>query len=539
MKALAKYKSGDEMMKILISDNLSQEAVGILKKEKGVKIEVKTKLSQDELLACIKDYQALIVRSRTRVTKEVIEAGINLKVIGRAGVGVDNIDLEAATKQGIIVMNTPDANTISTAELTMAMILALSRNIYQATASLKNNQWSKDKLTGVELYGKVLGIIGLGRIGSQVAKRALSFGMHVVAYDPFASVEQARKLEVKLLGLKELLPEADYISIHAPLSDETYHLLGEKEFKLMKDGVRVVNCARGGIIDEEALYRAIIQGQVAGCALDVFEKEPPHKNPLLGLEQVIVTPHIGAVTHEAKTNVAIQIARQVLEALKGGVVRNAVNFPRLEPEILEALRPYINLAERLGKFQAQLLTDYLQSLKITYIGEMNNYQLQPITVALLKGLLEPIFPERVNYINAPILAKERGIRIIETKSNQVEDFANLIVVETETPAGKRSVAGTLFGKEDLRIVRIDGYHVDAVPAGYLLVCSNHDQPGAIAHVSTILSRNGINIAGMTVGRKEIGGKAVTVINIDNSISVEVLKEVKDHPVIIEARLVKL
>ena len=527
------------MVKILISDNLSEEAVEILKEEKNIKPEVKTNLSQDELLACIKGYQALIVRSRTKVTKEVIRAGKNLKVIGRAGVGVDNIDIEAATKQGIIVMNTPDANTISTAELTMAMILALSRNIYQATASLKNNKWSKDKLTGVELYDKVLGVIGLGRIGSQVAKRALSFGMHPVAHDPFISTEQTRKLEVKLLGLKEVLQQADYISIHAPLSDETYHLLSEKEFKLMKDGVRVINCARGGIIDEVALYKAITKGKVAGCALDVFEKEPPDKNPLLGLEQVIVTPHIGAVTREAKANVAIQIARQVLEALKGGVVQNAVNFPRIEPEILEEIKPYINLAERLGKFQSQLLTDCLQTVKITYIGQMNNYQLKPITVALLKGLLEPIFPERVNYINASILAKERGIKIIETKSSQVEDFANLIMLETQTPAGKRSVAGTLFGKEDPRIVRIDGYHVEAVPAGYLLVCSNHDKPGVIAHISTALSRNKINIAGMTVGRKEIGGKAVTALNIDSSIAAGILKGVKASPLIIEARLVKL
>ena len=526
-------------MKILISDTLSEEAVEILKKEEDIKTDVKTKLSQSELLACIKDYQAIVVRSRTQVTKEVIEAGINLKVIGRAGVGIDNVDIKAATKQGIIVMNTPDANTISTAELTMAMMLALSRNIYQATASLKNNEWSKDKLTGVELYDKTLGIIGLGRIGGQVAKRALSFGIHVTAYDPFVSAEEAVKLEVKMLGLKEMLSESDYVSIHSPLSDETYHLLGKKEFKMMKDGVRIINCARGGIIDEQALYEAITDGKVAGCALDVFEKEPPENNPLVNLEQVIVSPHIGAVTQEAKTNVAIQIAGQVLTALKGGIVRNAVNFPCVEPEILEEIKPYINLAERLGRFQSQLLTEYLQTVRITYTGEMNNYQIRPITIALLKGILEPIFPERVNYINAPFLAKERGIKIVETKSNQTADFANLIMVETETPGCNRSVAGTLFGKEDPRIVRIDGYHVDAVPDGYLLVCSNHDKPGVIAHISTVLSRNGINIAGMTVGRKEIGGKAVTALNIDSAIPERLLEEIKNCSTIVDARLVKL
>lgn len=526
-------------MKILISDDLSDEAIQILKKEKGIRTESKAGISHEDLLDCIRDYHALIVRSRTKVTEDVIEAGKNLKVIGRAGVGVDNIDIEAATKSGIVVMNTPDANTISTAELTMAMILALSRNIYQATALMKSNKWSKDKLTGVELYDKTLGIIGLGRIGSQVAKRAASFGMKIAAHDPFATEEQAKRLEVKLLDLKQLLAEADYISIHAPLSDETHHLLGKSEFKIMKDGVRVINCARGGIIDEEALHKAITKGKVAGCALDVFEKEPPGDNPLLALEQVIATPHIGAVTQEAKTNVSIQIAKQVLAVLRGEIVRNAVNFPQMEPEVLKEIKPYIDLAEKLGHFQSQIVTGCPQSVRITYTGEMNDHQTRPITLALLKGLLEPMFPDRVNYINAPILAAERGIRVVEAKSNLVEDFANLILLETETSEDTRSVAGTLFSKGDPRIVRIDSYHVDAVPSGYLLVCSNHDKPGVIAHVSTTLAENGINIAGMTVGRKDVGGRAVTALNIDDTISDKTLKEVKDSPLIIEARLVKL
>jgi len=372
-----------------------------------------------------------------------------------------------------------------------------------------------------------------------VAKRCLAFGMKIIVYDPFVSTEQAKKLEVKLLELEEVLRQADFISIHAPLSNETYHLLSEKEFRLMKNGVRIVNCARGGIIDEEALYKSLKQGKTAGCALDVFEKEPPENNPLLELENVIVTPHIGAVTHEAKTNVSIQMAKQVVEFLKGGLVRNAINFPQIEPEILEELKPYINLAEKLGKFQSQLVAGCLQSVKITYTGEMNNYKVKPITLALLKGLLEQVSPERVNYINAPVLAKERGIKVVETKSNQVEDFANLIMLETETPEDKRSVAGTLFGKDDLRIVRIDDYHVDAVPSGYLLVCSNHDKPGVIAHVSTTLAKNKINIADMTVGRKEVGGKAVTMINIDSALSDKVLEELKSSPLIIDAQLVKL
>jgi D-3-phosphoglycerate dehydrogenase len=527
------------MVKILISDPLSEKALKILKKEKNIKPEMKTELSRKELLSCIKNYQALIVRSRTQVTKELIEAGKNLKVIGRAGVGVDNIDIEAATKKGITVINTPDANTISTTELTMAMILALSRNIYAATLSLKNNRWSKDNLTGVELYDKVLAIIGLGRIGSQVAKRAVSFGMHVVAYDPFVSKEEAVKKGAKLMPLKEIISTADYISIHTSLTNETYHLIGEKEFRKMKNGVRIINCARGGIIDEKALYKALVKGKVAGCALDVFENEPPDKGPLFDLDQVIVTPHIGAVTHEAKSNVAVQIAQSVMNTLKGEILQNAVNFPHLEPEMLELIRPYINLAEKLGKFQSQTFPGCLKRVRITYTGEMNNYQIKPITVALLKGLLEGAFSERVNYINAPVLAKERGIRVIEAKSNQIEDFANLIKVETETSKYSGSVAGTLFGNEDSRIVRINNNHVDAVPEGYLLVCSNRDRPGAIAHISKVLSRNNINIASMTVGRKKIGGRAVTVLNVDNYISEGILKKIKSNPIIIEARLVEL
>ncbi len=527
------------MIKVLITDNIAEEAIEILKREKNLQVNERTNLSKDEIVECIKDYHALIVRSKTQVTKDIIEAGLKLKVIGRAGVGVDNIDVETATKRGIIVTNTPDANTISTAELTMAMMLALSRHIYQATASLKNNKWMKEKFTGVELYGKTLGIIGLGRIGIQVAKRALSFGMRILAYDPFVSLERARKIEVELVGLNELLKRADFITLHATLNDETKHMLGEKEFKLMKDGVRIINCARGGLINEMVLYKYLKVGKVAGCALDVFEKEPPDNNPLIGLDNVIATPHIGASTDEAKSNVSIQIVKQVLGILKGGVIENAVNFPQIEPAVMEEIKPYINLAEKLGKFQSQLVSEPIQTVKISYSGEIVNYQFEPITLALLKGLMEVMSPDRVNYVNASVVAHERGIKVIETKSTEEQDFANLITLEIETASFKKTVAGTLFGKRDPRIVAIDGYHVDAVPSGYLLVCSNHDKPGAIAHISSILSRNKINIAGMTVGRKEKRGKAVTVLNIDSIITSKHLKEIKNSPLIIEVSLIKL
>ncbi len=526
------------MKKILITEPFGDDAIGLLK-DAGLDVTLKIHPEEDELTGIIGGFDALIVRSRTKVNEKVIKAGKNLKVIGRAGVGVDNIDVPAATRQGIIVMNAPDANTISTAELAMTLIMALSRKIFHAVASLRAGKWEKSKFSGTELYGKTLGIIGLGRIGSTVAARAAAFGMAVIAYDPFVSMEKAVKLSVKLVTLDKLLAQSDYITLHLSLTKDTKHLLGKDAFAKMKDGVRIVNCSRGGVIDEKALYGAIKEKKVAGCALDVFEKEPPADNPLLELDELIATPHLGASTQEAQTNVSLQIARQIKRALIENVAENAVNFPCIAPEILKEIQPYITLAEKLGRFQAQMADGNIERLNIAYGGDIADYDTQPFTLSLLKGLFEPTFTGAVNYVNSMFIAQERGIKIAETKSRNVEDFANLIKLEVETNKDRSSAAGTLFSKKDLRIIRINDYHVDASPEGRLLLCENYDKPGAVAHISAVLMDAGINIADMTVGRKEIGGKAVILLNIDGAVSEEVLKKIKSNPIIIQARLLEL
>lgn len=527
------------MYKILVSDPLSEEGLKILKNEKEFQVDVKTKLAPEELKKIIKEYDALLVRSSTKVNKEIIEAATKLKVIGRAGVGLDNVDVKAASKRGIIVMNTPGGNTISTAEHTISMILSLSRNIPQAASSIKAGQWDRKRFMGTELYGKVLGIVGLGRIGSEVAKRANAFGMKILAFDPYLSLAKTKELKVESVGLKELFSKSDYITVHTPLTNETKHIISDKEFKLMKDGVRIINCARGGIIDEKALYEAMKSGKVAGCALDVFETEPPGDQPLVKLDNCVACPHLGASTEEAQVNVAIEIAKQVTDALLGRGVRNAVNVPSVDPEILKIIEPYINLAEKLGALQAQLAEGHITKVIIKYSGDITKHELQPITVALVKGLLTPMLQETVNYVNATVIAKERGIEIIETKSTQVADFANLILVEVQTNKGKSEVAGTLFTKKDARVVKINEFYIDAVPKGYMVVISNKDLPGVVGQIGTILGEAKINIAGMNFGREKLGGKAITVLNVDSIVSEEMLKRIKKADNIIDAKLIKL
>ncbi len=525
-------------MKILVSDPLAEKGLEILRREKNCQLDLKPKLPPEDLKRIIKDYDGLIIRSGTKVTKEIIEAAENLKVIGRAGVGLDNVDLEAATKKGIIVMNTPGGNTISTAEHTISLILALARNIPQAYLSLQEKKWDRKKYTGVQLYGKTLGIVGMGRIGTEVAKRMLSFGMAVIVSDPFISLEKAEKLGVHLVESKDLFKKADFITVHVPLTEGTKHLIGKEAFSLMKKEVRIINCARGGIIDEAALLEAIKKGKVAGAALDVYEKEPPTDNPLLNLPQVVVSPHLGASTEEAQVGVAVEIAQQIVDAFKGNV-RNAANLPSLEPEVLKGIKPYLVLAEKLGLLQAQLTEGRITDVKVRYSGEVLEYDVTPLTVALVKGLLTPLFQESVNFVNAPVIAQERGMKVIESKSSITEDFTNLILVEVETSKGKSVVSGTIFGKNDPRVVRINDYHVDAVPSGYMLLCFHTDHPGIIGQIGVLLGKNKINIANMTLGRRKIGEEAVTVLNIDSSVSKEVLKEIKKTRYIREIKSVKL
>jgi len=515
------------MIKILVSDKLSEEGLKILESVKEFQVDVKTELKPEELKGIIKDYEALLVRSATKVTRDIIDAASKLKVIGRAGVGLDNVDLEAATQKGIIVMNTPAGNTISTAEHAFSMILALSRNIPQASASTKKGEWKRSKFMGVELYAKTLGIVGFGRIGKEVAKRAVSFGMQVLAYDPFLSKEVAESLGIKVVELNELFQHSDYITVHTPLTNETKHMISTAQFAIMKKGVRVINCARGGIIDEVALVTAIKEGKVAGAAFDVFEKEPVSPdNELLKLDNVIVTPHLGASTEEAQANVAIEVAEIVRDALLGKGIHNAANYPCLEAEACKVLNPYIALAEKIGSFSAQLVEGRFQELDISYSGEIAAYDLSPLAMGICKGLLYPILKETVNFVNAVSLAKERGIKIKEGKSSKEEEFVNLIKLSLKTDQETRVVWGTLSGNKQARIVKIDEYYVELYPTGEMIYIENWDRPGLIGSLGTVLGQNGVNIAAMTFGRDKPGGKAISVLSVDSQVSTELAGKIK-------------
>ncbi|OGX43978.1 MAG: phosphoglycerate dehydrogenase [Omnitrophica WOR_2 bacterium RIFCSPLOWO2_12_FULL_51_8] len=527
-------------MKILVSDPLSEEGLKILQEVKDFAVDVQTGLKPETLRQIIKDYEALIVRSATKVSKEVIAAAANLRVIGRAGVGLDNVDLEAATQKGIIVMNTPAGNTISTAEHTMSMILALSRNIPQANSSTRKGEWRRSKFMGVELYGKTLGIIGLGRIGSEVARRALSFGMKILAYDPFLSRQVAEGLGIEVAELNDVLERADYITVHTPLTDETKHMISGAQFSRMKNGVRMINCARGGIIDEVALAEALKGGKVAGAAIDVFEKEPiDPESELLKLENVVVTPHLGASTEEAQVNVAIEVAQIVRDALLGKGIRNAANYPCLEAEVCKILDPYINLCEKLGNFAGQLAEGRFQEVSINYSGEINQYDLSPLTMALSKGILSPILKETVNFINATSLAKERGIKIKESKSSMEQEFVTLVELEIKTDRESKKIAGTLSANKQPRIVKIDGYYVEIPPAGEMIFIQNWDKPGIIGGLGTLLGKHGVNIAAMSFGRDKPGGKSVSVLNVDSPISAEIMGEIKKLENILTAKVIRL
>jgi len=528
------------MLKILVSDPLSEEGLKILRDVKEFQVDVKTELKPEELKSIIKDYNALVVRSATKVTKDIIAAANNLKVIGRAGVGLDNVDLEAATQKGIIVMNTPAGNTISTAEHAVSMILSLSRNIPQANASTKKGEWKRSKFMGVELYNKVLGIVGFGRIGSEVAKRALSFGMKILAYDPFLSKEVAEGLGVEVVELKDLFARSDYITVHTPLTDETRHMISTDAFNLMKKGVRVINCARGGIIDEVALVQAVKDGKVNGAAMDVFEKEPvAQDSELLKLDNIIVTPHLGASTEEAQVNVAIEVAEIVRDALLGRGIRNAANYPCIEAEVCKFLDPYINLCEKMGMFAGQLVEGRFQELNIVYSGELIQYDLAPLTMALVKGVLTPIMQETVNFINAKSLAKERGIKVKEAKSSSEEEFVNLVQVEIKTDKETKKVCGTLSPNKKPRIVKMDNYYFELSPQGEIVLVQNRDVPGIIGALGTLFGNNNINIATMTFGRQTLGGMAISLLNVDSPISAEMLEKVRKIENILSAKVIRI
>ncbi len=531
-----------KLMKILVSDPLGKAGMDELRKESSFQVDEKADLKPEELKKVIGDYDAIIIRSGTKLTKDILESAGKLRVIGRAGVGVDNVHLETATARGIIVMNTPEGNTISTAEHTFSMLMALARNIPQAYASMKQGEWKRTKFQGAELNGKTLGVIGFGRIGREVSKRAAAFNMRVVIFDPFVTADSVKDYPVEYMNLKALLAEADFITVHTPLTPETKYILNKETLQLCKTGVKIVNCARGGIIEEAALAEAVQSGKVGGVALDVFEQEPPPADhPLLKFPQVIVTPHLGAATVEAQENVAIDVVKQVIDALHERAIKNAVNLPNLDPETLRVLKPWINLAEKIGKLYAQLFSGGIQLVTVRYGGELARYNLKALTLALVKGLLTPMCGATVNFVNAPALAKERGMTVNEVLSTQKEDFTNYIEIEVKDGKNVNSILGALFGEQYPRIVRINEFFVEMEPSGMALFIQNEDMPGVVGTLGKILGDNKINIAEMSLGRIKKGAKnlAMTVINTDSEIPASVLAEIKKFSPILDAKAVQL
>ena len=513
------------MARVLVKEKIAESGIELLRKD--FEVDYLPDMGREELLGRIGEYEALIVRSATRVDEELIKAADRMKVIGRAGVGVDNIDMEAATKKGIMVINAPQSNIISAAEQTMALLMALCRNIPEAVNSLRGKCWERARFEGVELYHKIMGIIGLGRIGTLVAQRCLAFGMRVMAFDPYVSEEKARKLGVELVtNLDELLGQADFITVHLPKTQDTYHLLGKAEFAKMKDGVRVLNVARGGIIDEDALLAALDSGKVAGAALDVFENEPATECPLVEHPRVIATPHIGASTQEAQDRAGTMIAEFVSAALKGEFVANVVNLP-VPAEVDESVRLFLPLAEKLGLLLTHLVEGHVDEIEVEYLGGLAEYETGVLTVAVLKGFFQKIVFEPVNYINAPLFAKERGIAVRETKSEQTRDYVNLVMVRGRRDGNEVAVGGTLVGLSNAeRFVHVYEYDIDLGPSQYMAFFRYDDVPGMIGKIGTILGDHDINIAHMQVGRRKIGGEAVMGINVDVPIPDEVMEEIR-------------
>jgi D-3-phosphoglycerate dehydrogenase / 2-oxoglutarate reductase len=523
------------MFKVLVTDPISDMGIQLLYDAVDVVVERKTGLSEDGLIAIIGEYDALLVRSQTKVTEKIMQAGTQLKAIGRAGVGVDNIDLEAATKRGIVVINAPDGNTIATCEHTFAMMMSVARSIPQAYKKTVSGEWDRKTFVGVELRNKVLGILGMGRIGSEVAKRAKVFGMEVIGYDPFLTEERAEKMGVKLGTVNEIAAQADFITVHTPLTNETRHIIGKAQFELMKKGIRIINCARGGIIDEMALVEAINQGIVAGAAFDVFESEPPQADhPFLNNPNIIVTPHLGASTIEAQENVAIDVSEEVLHILRNEPFKNAVNMPPVPANVLNKLQPYFNLGEKIGVILGQITQGAVNEIVISYAGDLVDVDTSPLTRHVVKGVFANQL-ESVNIVNAMHLAKTRGVNIVVQTSNTSSSFTNLLTVTLKSKQEEKSLAGTLLAGIGERIVKIDQYPVDFAPEGNLLLISHNDKPGIIGRVGTLLGNNDVNIATMQVGRKVIGGSAIMVLAIDKQAPKEVLDELGKLPEIVNIR----
>lgn len=526
------------MPKVLVSDPIAQSGIDIL--SQVAQVDVKTNLSPEELTKVISEYDAIMIRSGTRLTKTIIEAGSKLKIIGRAGVGVDNIDVPTATRQGILVVNSPEGNTIAAAEHALAMMLSLSRHIPEANQSVKNSKWDRKSFVGTEVYKKTLGIVGLGKIGSHVASVGRAMGMKLLAYDPFISMERAAQLGCRLVEMDVLLQESDYISLHIPKTEQTTHLINAQALKKMKRTARIVNCSRGGIIDEQALLEALRAGEIAGAALDVFESEPLGESELRTLgKNVILTPHLGASTEEAQINVAIDVAEQIRDVLLGLSARSAVNIPGLSSNVLEKLKPYMKLAETLGNLASQLAGGRIESLNVKLQGDLATSDSQPLVVAALKGLLSQALRERVNYVNASIEAKERGIRVIETRDASMRDYSGSIHLSAKGSLGEHSVTGTLLSDGEVHITNIDEFPINVPPSHHMLFTLHRDMPGIIGKIGSLLGSFNVNIASMQVGRKIVRGDAVMVLSIDDPLPDGILAEIMKVPGIRDAYTVTL
>ena len=525
--------------RILISDPVSPVCLDILRTA-GLEVEQKVGLSLPDLKRELAQAVGLVVRSETKVSEEVLAAAPALRVVGRAGTGVDNIDVPAATRRGVVVMNAPGENTIAAAEHTLSLMLAMARNIPAADRSLKAGAWERTRFLGVELYGKILGVVGLGKVGREVAYRARAFGMEVRGFDPFLPEEIASRLGFKLLPLKDLVAQSDFLTVHVPLNAQTRHLIGEAELQNCKRGLRLVNCARGGIVDEAALGSALEDGRVAGAALDVFEKEPPgESHPLVMRPEVVATPHLGASTVEAQEKVAVRIAEQIVAYLQKGSVAGAVNVDSIEPEVFRAIAPWLDLAERLGRLQGHLIQGAVREATVEFSGAILEHPVQLLVAAFLKGYLERVVTEPVNLINAPVLAKEMGLRVHEVRAPDPADYTSLIVTTLAAPSGSRTLAGTLFGKRDLRMVRLDDFRFEALPGGEMLLCSNDDRPGMVGILGTVLGEAGINIATLSLGRDHTGGKAIAIFNLDSPVDAGLLERIRSLHGILWAESVRL
>jgi D-3-phosphoglycerate dehydrogenase len=527
--------------KVLVADPISEKGIADLQACPSLEVVVKIGIKPEELLATVHEYEGIAVRSQTKITAAVLEKATKLKAVGRAGVGVDNIDVQAANKHGVIVMNTPGGNTVSTAEHAFSLMMSLARHIPQAHASMMAGKWDRKSYEGVELNGKTLAILGMGRIGTEFARRAMAFGMRVVAYDPYLSPGRAQILRVELMQtVEEAIADADFITMHMPLTKETKYLLNRERLAKCKKGVRIINCARGGLVEEAALVEALNSGHVAGAALDVYETEPPAKDdPLFSQPNVVLTPHLGASTAEAQENVGIEVAQLLKDALVDGIVANAVNMPSVDRKTLEAIGPYLTFAETLGRLAAQLAPKQPEVLRINYSGKVGEGDTTLVSRAVLKGYLDIACAEgAVNWVNAPGIAENMGLRLTESRLATPADFTELIEVTAGSGDQRASVAGTFFGRSP-RIVGINGRRIEAYPDGTLLIYENRDQPGIVGAVGTLLGKHSVNIANMSLSRDITGGVALTVLNVDGTVGDEVIAELLKHPAILSARQLRM